>query len=43
MTPPTVTSSRPKEGTTAGGTTVKIKGTGFVKGAKVKIGSEAAR
>ena len=43
VTPPTVTSLSPTEGTTAGGTTVKIKGTGFVKGAKVKIGGEAAR
>jgi hypothetical protein len=30
-----------KEGTTAGGTTVKLTGTGFLKGAKVKIGGEA--
>ena len=42
ITPPTVTSISPKEGTTAGGTTVKVKGTGFLKGAKVKIGGEAA-
>ena len=42
VTPPTVTSLSPAEGTTAGGTTVKIKGTGFVKGAKVKIGGEAS-
>ena len=41
ITPPTVTAISPKEGTTAGGTTVKLTGTGFVKGAKVKIGSEA--
>jgi hypothetical protein len=41
ITPPTVTAVSPKEGTTAGGTTVKLTGTGFVKGAKVKIGSEA--
>ena len=41
ITPPTVTSISPKEGTTAGGTTVKIKGTGFLKGAKVTIGKEA--
>ena len=40
ITPPTVTSISPKEGTTAGGTTVKIKGTGFLTGAKVKIGGE---
>ena len=32
FTPPTVTSISPKEGTTAGGTTVKIKGTGFPGG-----------
>ena len=41
ITPPTVTSISPKEGSTAGGTTVKVKGTGFLKGAKVKIGGEA--
>ncbi len=41
ITPPTVTAISPKEGTTAGGTAVKITGTGFVKGAKVKIGKEA--
>ena len=41
ITPPTVTSISPKEGSTAGGTLVKIKGTGFLKGAKVTIGSEA--
>ncbi|MGO9322049.1 MAG: IPT/TIG domain-containing protein [Solirubrobacteraceae bacterium] len=41
ITPPTVSAISPKEGTTAGGTSVKITGTGFVKGAKVKIGGEA--
>ena len=41
ITPPTVTSISPKEGSTAGGTSVKVKGTGFLKGAKVKIGGEA--
>jgi hypothetical protein len=39
--PPTVTSITPSQGPTAGGTPVKIKGTGFVTGAKVKIGNEA--
>ncbi len=39
--PPTVTSITPAEGSTAGGTAVKIKGTGFQAGSKVKIGSEA--
>ena len=42
ITPATVTAISPKEGTTAGGTCVKITGTGFLKGAKVKIGKEAA-
>ena len=41
MTPPTVTSVTPTQGSTLGGTAVKIKGTGFVEGAKVKIGAEA--
>jgi hypothetical protein len=39
--PPTVTSIEPSEGPTAGGTEVTIKGTGFVKGATVTIGSAA--
>ncbi|MFI5207820.1 MAG: IPT/TIG domain-containing protein, partial [Gemmatimonadales bacterium] len=39
--PPTVTSISPSSGPTAGGTPVTIKGTGFLAGAKVKIGSEA--
>jgi large repetitive protein len=42
LTPPTVTSITPSQGNTAGGTSVKIKGTGFVAGAKVTIGSKAA-
>ena len=36
-----MTSITPAEGSTAGGTAVKIKGTGFQAGSKVKIGSEA--
>ncbi len=39
--PPTVTSIEPASGSTAGGTPVTIKGTGFVAGATVTIGSEA--
>ena len=39
--PPTVTSVSPKSGPSAGGTAVTIEGTGFLPGAKVKIGSEA--
>jgi hypothetical protein len=39
--PPTVTSISPEEGTTLGGTAVKVKGTGFVKGATVTIGAAA--
>jgi hypothetical protein len=38
---PTVTSVMPTSGSTEGGTAVAIKGTGFLAGAKVKIGSEA--
>ena len=41
VAPPTVTSISPVEGSTAGGTAVKIKGTGFVKSPKVVIGAEA--
>ena len=41
ITPPTVTKVEPAEGTTLGGTTVKIKGTGFLKGATVAIGGAA--
>ena len=37
----TVTSIEPTQGPTAGGTSVKIKGTGFVSPATVRIGSEA--
>ena len=40
-TPPTVTTVTPSSGSTVGGASVKIKGTGFVAGAKVTIGSEA--
>ena len=40
-TSPTVSSIEPTQGSTAGGTAVKIKGTGFVSGATVQIGSEA--
>ena len=40
--PPTVTSINPTQGSTAGGAAVTIKGTGFVAGATVKIGSEAS-
>ncbi|MGA2455363.1 MAG: IPT/TIG domain-containing protein [Solirubrobacteraceae bacterium] len=38
---PVVTSISPTAGTTAGGTAVKIIGTGFLKGATVKIGGKA--
>src|SRR5205085_2288773 len=38
---PTVTSIEPKEGSTAGGEPVTIKGTGFVEPATVTIGSAA--
>ena len=41
IAPPKVSGITPAEGTSAGGTNVKIKGTGFREGAKVKIGSEA--
>lgn len=39
---PTVTSVTPSTGTTAGGTTITIAGTGFQSGATVKIGGVAA-
>jgi hypothetical protein len=42
LIPPTVTSISPAQGKQEGGTPVKIKGTGFVSGAKVYIGSKAA-
>jgi hypothetical protein len=42
VAPPTVASVTPAEGSTAGGTAIKIKGTGFVAGATVKIGEEEA-
>ncbi len=41
VAPPTVTSIAPSSGPTAGGTLVTIKGSGFVTGATVTIGSEA--
>ncbi len=41
IAPPTVTLIEPSAGTSAGGTAVKIKGTGFVAGASVTIGSAA--
>ena len=41
VTPPTVTKVEPASGSTLGGTAVVIKGTGFVAGATVKIGSAA--
>ena len=40
--PPTVTSITPNSGSTEGGTSVTIKGSGFVSGATVTIGSEAS-
>ena len=43
IAPPTVTSISPAEGSTLGGTAVKVKGSGFLKGSKVKIGAEATR
>ena len=39
--PPTVTKVEPSAGPTTGGTSVKVKGTGFVKGATVTIGAAA--
>jgi hypothetical protein len=42
VAPPTVASVTPAEGSTAGGTAIKIKGSGFVAGATVKIGEEEA-
>ena len=39
--PPTVTSVSPASGTTAGGTSVTIKGSGFLAGATVTIGNAA--
>jgi IPT/TIG domain len=38
---PTVTSINPTSGPATGGTSVKVRGTGFVAGATVRIGSEA--
>lgn len=40
--PPTVTSVTPSSGTTAGGEQVTVNGTGFVNGATVMIGGNAA-
>lgn len=42
-TAPTITSLSPPTGSTAGGTTLTIKGTNFVSGATVKIGSQDAK
>ncbi|MGA2322202.1 MAG: IPT/TIG domain-containing protein, partial [Solirubrobacteraceae bacterium] len=39
---PTVTGVSPKAGPEAGGTSVTVTGTGFITGASVKFGSEAA-
>ncbi|MGA9797564.1 MAG: IPT/TIG domain-containing protein [Terriglobales bacterium] len=39
---PTVTSITPNSGTTAGGTSVTIRGTGFLSGATVSLGGTAA-
>ncbi len=41
-TPPTVASIEPSSGPSTGGTAVTIKGTGFLQGAEVVIGSEAS-
>ncbi len=41
IAPPAVTSVTPAEGPAAGGTAVKIKGTGFLKGSSVTIGKAA--
>ena len=40
--PPTVTSISPNSGPSSGGTSVRIKGTGFLPGATVEIGSVTA-
>jgi alpha-tubulin suppressor-like RCC1 family protein len=40
-TPPTITSITPSSGPTAGGTSVTITGSGFLTGARVKIGNAA--
>ena len=40
--PPTVTSISPTEGSTEGETLVKIKGTGFIKGSTLTIGTSVA-
>ena len=42
IAPPTITSIEPPSGTTAGGTSVTITGTGFVSPAKVTIGAETS-
>ena len=39
---PTVTAVSPSSGSTAGGTSITITGTGFVSGATVKVGGAAA-
>ena len=41
VTPPTVTSVSPAEGSTLGGSEVVIKGTGFVAGSAVTVGGKA--
>ena len=41
VAPPVVSKVEPAEGSTAGGTLVKIKGTGFLKGSSVTIGKAA--
>jgi outer membrane protein assembly factor BamB len=41
-TPPVVTSIEPAQGPSSGGTAVKIKGSSFLKGATVTIGSETS-
>ncbi len=42
VAPPTVTAISPAEGSTEGGTVVKITGTGFIKGSTLTIGGSAA-
>ena len=42
VAPPAVTAISPAEGSTEGGTVVKITGTGFIKGSTLTIGSSAA-
>ena len=42
VTPPSVTKVEPAEGSTLGGTSVVITGTGFLEGTKVTIGKAVA-